>query len=120
MFVGYRTVFRQGLRHMQGIDVVHRHFGGNVGTNGTKRKRRGVNHHLSVERGIERIAGTEINSDKRRRFGTDGVLFNEVITIIQVTAACQRREESMPHQADRVGVEIEVAFATQERRIVCR
>ena len=108
MFVCNRAIRQKRLRDMQGVDVIDSHFGRNVCPDGSERKRSGINHHFSVESGVKRISCAEM----------DGVFADQVIAVIEVSGRSERREEGMSHKRDGRGIEIEISFPAEKRRII--
>ena len=110
LLVGDRSVRREGLAQMERVDVVDRHLRRHVCADRPQRKSGGIDHHLTVESGIKRIAGPKMNR----------VLAYQIIPVIKVAGRRQRRQERMTHERDGRCVEIEVAFASDQSRIIGR
>ena len=100
MFINDGPIRRESLGYMQRVYVIHRYLGRHVGIDGTQGVRGGINHHLTVERSIERITSAEMN---------DRIVL-QIIAIIEISVRSQRRKKSMPHEGNTMLVEIEVSF----------
>ena len=105
---------------MQCVHIVYCHFCRHVGCERTERKSSRVNHHLAVESGIKWVPRPETDNDTPKILFEGGSFFLvNIVPVVEVATRSEGREKSMPHHGHAVCIEIQVAFISQKRRIIC-